>query len=803
MGLANMKKFFGKDNKGFSFVEILCAIAIMSLVSVTVGTVIVVTARTYRSGVSETTVQQEAQLAANSIGNIIKDASKVVYYEEGKGKLEDGELVEEYSGNTKLTVVTNQNLQYDFVYDSENNVITYTEISSDGTSSTPQLLASNIGSFSAITTDFKEARSITVNMEVNDEGTGKSVPLSYTMNSRNEVAGDVSYVEVPDAPVIIFLDDMACIVPGEGEVGDSTKYKIPVYVSGSLDENQLEASYTTDDGILKIGAITTDYVEVYISATDYDKCASSYKLTLKTKAKNADGSPVASSDCMVYIRTVKNITTTYNIDISGTSDSNRQSKGAVYKYTAAVEGYNLTKFNRDFDLLYKNGYSVYWSYELKANGVTYTYDSSKSEENQYSNKVDAEKYIQVTDIQTAITRPTLDITLTDDIPSDFSLTVKATSMHANGVNIAGVAYATVIGEVTVSKINDNFEVTLEPNETETFDLGQMIGDVAATSNVSFKYFIRNVANTAYNSYSVKTGTKAEYIRNINSVRISIGNEEKGNGYNEGTEPYTFYIGVYVDNKLASRIKVHVRRIDYLHIRLVNASEDDVYDTGTVYHFRVRYNSTTDGQSDNIIKYLIDADNMTDLQNALAVQLTWAIKDKNSENVISDEDFAGSGYTFEALGTVDKVTVKAGWSLDNKIKDNQDYIVDELKPLETVYVDFNEEGYSYHAVVKKPMVRIYYEDEAKTKVLGYSMVQAAELDIRLQDKTNSATPVTNCKHSDGEKVDLSKVGNNIGLSSGKKLIVKAVALHPYAEYNRGGADYVLNEEDITDTYVLSQ
>jgi hypothetical protein len=195
--------------------------------------------------------------------------------------------------------------------------------------------------------------------------------------------------------------------------------------------------------------------------------------------------------------------------------------------------------------------------------------------------------------------------------------------------------------------------------------------------------------------------------------------------------------------------------------------------------------------------------MTDLQNALAVQLSWAIKDKNSENVISDEDFAGSGYTFEALGTVDKVTVKAGWSLDNKIKDNQDYIVDELKPLETVYVDFNEEGYSYHAVVKKPMVRIYYEDEAKTKVLGYSMVQAAELDIRLQDKTNSATPVTSCKHTDGEKVDLSKIGNNIGLSEGKKLIVKAVALHPYAKYNRGGVDYVLNEEDITDTYVLSQ
>jgi hypothetical protein len=803
-----MKRFLGKHNKGFSFVEILCAVAIMSLVSITVGTVIVVSARTYRSGVSETTVQQEAQLAANTIGNVIKDASKVVYCEEGIGKLEDGVKVEDYTGSTILTVATNQNKQYVFTYYSTDKEIKYMEIASGATSGTEQLLASNISSFRANTTNFADTRSITVDMEVTDEGTGRSIPLSYTMNSRNELAGDVTYTAAGDAPVIIFLDDMACIVPGQGE-GGTDRYQIPVYVSGNIDEAQLEATYTTNDGKLHIGAVTKTYVEVYVNKSDYASCQGSYKLTLQTKATNADNTPLASSTCTVYIRSVTNITNTYSVDVSGTSNQSRESKNAVYKFTAGVQGYNLTKFNRDFDLHYQDAYAVYWSYELTAGGTTYTYDSSQSE-SPYSDQSGAEKYIKVTASSTSdTTRPTFALELMDDMPSDFSLKVTATSKHSKGVNKAGSSYATVSGEATVAKIYDSFEVTLEPNETQEFDLGDMIKSaITASSNITFKYFTANDDNDYYRSYTPATGTTAKYIKSTNKVAISIGNEEIGNGYNIGDEPYTFYIGIYVDNKLASRIKVHVRRIDFLHIKIEDSGSDVYSGDGTVYHFKVRYNATTDGQNDMIIKYLINTENETDLKNALSVQLSWAIKDETAADTIADSDLKannanGNGYSVKLTATIDKVTVKSGWSMTSGIKDNQDYIKTTLKSISEKTYECKIDGAKYLAYVKQPMVRIYYEDDAQTKVLGYSMVQPAEIDIRLRDATNSALPVTSCKHNDAGTPNLSSLGTAIGLSKGKKLVVKAVALHPYKDYNRGHEDYVLDEEYITDVYVLSQ
>jgi prepilin-type N-terminal cleavage/methylation domain-containing protein len=788
-----MKRFLEKHNKGFSFVEVLCAVAIMSIVSITVGTVIVVSAKTYRNGVSETTVQQEAQLAANTIGNIIKDASEVIS-----------------DGTNVLKVVTNQNKQYIFTYYSSSKIIKYKEISSDATETTEQLLASNISSFSVDTGNFADTRSITVDMEVTDESTGRSIPLSYTMNSRNEIASDVTYADVGEEPVIIFLEDMACIVPGEGEDG-TDRYRIPVYISGNLDVSKLEKSCSPDDGKLQVGAITRDYVEIYVKKEDYSSCKSSYELTLRTKETEADASPVTSSTCMVYIRSATKLTTTYSVDISSTSNKYRESKGAVYTFTAAVQGYNLAKFNREFDLKYENAYDVDWSYELKANSITYTYDSSKAEGAQYSDQINAEKYVKVsTSSSSDTTRPTFTLTLTDDMPSDFSLKVTATSKHAKGVNKAGSSYATVRGEATVLKISDMFEVTLEPNETQEFDLGDMIkSTISDSSNITFKYFTANDDNEYYKSYNPASGTSTQYLKSTKKVSIKIGNDEKGNGYNEGDEPYTFYIGIYVDDKLASRIKVHVRRIDYLHVKIEDSGDDVYADTGTVYHFKVRYNSTTDGQPDKIIQYLINTTNDEDLANALAVELSWAIKNEKDENKIESSDLKSSGntsangYSVILPAVVDRVVVKEKWSMAEGIKDNKKYIKTSLKDVQEEKFTCTIAGSKYYAIVKYPMVRIYYEDDEMTKVLGYSMVQPAELDIRLEDPNNSAIPVTSCEHSGAAKPDLTTLGTSIGLSANKKLVVKAVAKHPYKGYNRGGKDYVLNEDDITDVYVLSQ
>ena len=54
-----------RDDRGMSLVEVLCAVAIFSLVAAVIAGVVTVSARIYRNGVSQTSLQQEAQYLSN------------------------------------------------------------------------------------------------------------------------------------------------------------------------------------------------------------------------------------------------------------------------------------------------------------------------------------------------------------------------------------------------------------------------------------------------------------------------------------------------------------------------------------------------------------------------------------------------------------------------------------------------------------------------------------------------------------------------------------------------------------------
>ena len=64
------KRILKLGNRGLSMVELICAIAIVSLLGTTVSSIMVVSANTYRRGAAETEVQQEAQLVANQISSL-------------------------------------------------------------------------------------------------------------------------------------------------------------------------------------------------------------------------------------------------------------------------------------------------------------------------------------------------------------------------------------------------------------------------------------------------------------------------------------------------------------------------------------------------------------------------------------------------------------------------------------------------------------------------------------------------------------------------------------------------------------
>ena len=69
-----------KDQRGFTIVELLIAVAILAIVVASVCSFILVGSRSYASANSDISVQQEAQLALNQMSDVLIDTTRSVNY---------------------------------------------------------------------------------------------------------------------------------------------------------------------------------------------------------------------------------------------------------------------------------------------------------------------------------------------------------------------------------------------------------------------------------------------------------------------------------------------------------------------------------------------------------------------------------------------------------------------------------------------------------------------------------------------------------------------------------------------------
>ena len=72
-----------KDKRGLTLIELVCAIAILSIITLTISGAVVFSANSYRAGAIDTALQQEAQFTANTIESLIIDATDTVTYSGG------------------------------------------------------------------------------------------------------------------------------------------------------------------------------------------------------------------------------------------------------------------------------------------------------------------------------------------------------------------------------------------------------------------------------------------------------------------------------------------------------------------------------------------------------------------------------------------------------------------------------------------------------------------------------------------------------------------------------------------------
>ncbi|MGN0425491.1 MAG: PilW family protein [Acetatifactor sp.] len=182
------KRILKLGNRGLSMVELICAIAIVSLLGTTVSSIMVVSANTYRRGAAETEVQQEAQLVANQISDLIIDTTKSVAVLANQVTItqEDETIIDIYLDGTTLKYKE-----------------TRKELDDTGTEVTniygPDILAEYVTSFTPDATKFASNGSLKLGIVI--EKDGHTFPNYFTITARNAVRESIA--ENASAKVIL------------------------------------------------------------------------------------------------------------------------------------------------------------------------------------------------------------------------------------------------------------------------------------------------------------------------------------------------------------------------------------------------------------------------------------------------------------------------------------------------------------------------------------------------------------------------------------------------------------------------
>ncbi len=404
-----------KNNKGLTFVELVCAVAIFGVIGTAVGGVMVVSANSYQRGTNEIELQQEAQLTANQIADIVIDTTSDVIYTD--------------AGTQKTLDIRKADRQYQITYKAAECQIVYSEYmtGADGAISPVaenQLLAEDVSGFDADVTDFINSGNARIFLAF--ERNGKTYESWYTITARNglvdsnieETASIVTVSEITLEPNEEYRLDAEVL----GTVSDKT-----VHWSGPAGNTSSNTIVYTSGGswYIKVGA---------------DESAAEITLTVETNAKKE-----GTADAMAWQPVTVKIRRVNAMNVNGWLVSGIDlKKDAVYKINAAAAGTHLSRvLGVEYDSIenYKNPYFADFSCEFTVAGET-------------KNLSD---YVEIMSVQEDVNAPYIAIRLKQDMPSDSRLVVTVTAKHPQGI-IGGSTYnktALPYGDVKAEYILEN------------------------------------------------------------------------------------------------------------------------------------------------------------------------------------------------------------------------------------------------------------------------------------------------------------------------------------------------------------
>lgn len=306
----------GVDNRGLTLVELLCSVAILGVISLTVSAVLVVSADSYDRSNSEIKVQQEAQLVANQIDDLLIDATADV----------------EFDAANKVLTIKQGTVTH--TVEQKGDELYY---SKDGAE---QLMASGVKTFDVNTTEFAEKGYLKLNMDL--ERKSQTYPAVFTITARNKDSKEATKVVAA-----IHLPNQITLEPNQS-------YGLDATISGLADSNLTwEIVGASDPNTSVSGSGLNATVKV-----GKDEIKASFKVKVTSPEKAANGiDPKAQKMVTVLVRRV-NI-----LNVNGSIASGTQcKKDAKYSLTALIQGTSLQQVaGAAYDTDYVNPYQVSWS----------------------------------------------------------------------------------------------------------------------------------------------------------------------------------------------------------------------------------------------------------------------------------------------------------------------------------------------------------------------------------------------------------------------------------------------------------
>lgn len=198
--------------KGFTLVEVIVSLAIMTIVAGSIGAFIIAGNNSYLRGNKELTLQEEAQLAANQMIDLIIDVEKDINFtpdHQGTAVAIDGTTAKDAVGNeittahvSELRLVNNESsymirwqgtaagdyatANQVYLYEVENTTDADGNlVVGDFTTATPALMAEHVSSFSVDLSQVESKRKVILNMTFTYQD--KSYEIAETIKLRNDL----------------------------------------------------------------------------------------------------------------------------------------------------------------------------------------------------------------------------------------------------------------------------------------------------------------------------------------------------------------------------------------------------------------------------------------------------------------------------------------------------------------------------------------------------------------------------------------------------------------------------------------